>query len=362
MDAFEKSILDGSAFRGPRTPSPTRSVSTASEPSSSRSPSPVAGEPSHQQPARTSGPQTGPKGVKADRDAANEAQRQRTKERLAQVNARLEKLVIKAGTWEEQEAMQREQARLREALADLEARAAGGDSSDELGGEGDSDLEEDGEAMRNYRAARMEELQMAAAKTSRARAAAGVVQADARSYVKIVDEAPAEMTVVVHVFSKLEQRCLQLQNVLEEIAREQPPAISKTQFLQVSAIGIGFGLPGREDKQDRHARHRFLASSSDSSSDDGDDDTPSAQRLKHLKREESVADVVPTLLIYRNGDLVGNLVRPDLIEADDWGRGNHADVVRLLRKYGALTGSSAGNTGMRGYADEADEDLDDSYD
>lgn len=257
--------------------------------------------------------------------------------------------------------MQREQARLREALADLEARAAGGDSSDELEAEG-SDLEEDGEAMRNYRAARMEELQTAAAESSRARAAAGVVQADARSYVKIVDEAPAEVTVVVHVFSKLVQRCLQLQNVLEEIAREQPPAISKTQFLQVSAVGIGFGLPGRENKQERHARHRILASSSDSSSDDGDDDTPSAQRLKHLKREESVADVVPTLLIYRNGDLVGNVVRPDLVEADDWGRGSHADVVRLLRKYGALKGFSADNTGLRDYAHDTHGDLDDSFD
>lgn len=41
------------------------------------------------------------------------------------------------------------------------------------------------------------------------------------------------------------------------------------------------------------------------------------------------ADALPTVLVYRNGELEANLVRVDL----DWGRGERTDVEEVLFRY-----------------------------
>lgn len=40
-------------------------------------------------------------------------------------------------------------------------------------------------------------------------------------------------------------------------------------------------------------------------------------------------DTLPTMLVYRGGELETTLVRPDL----EWGRGTRADVVQLLQRW-----------------------------
>jgi hypothetical protein len=43
---------------------------------------------------------------------------------------------------------------------------------------------------------------------------------------------------------------------------------------------------------------------------------------------DSEEDTLPTVLVYRGGDLETTLVRPDL----EWGRGTRGDIETLLRK------------------------------
>lgn len=89
-----------------------------------------------------------------------------------------------------------------------------------------------------------------------------------------------------------------------------------TKFLQVRALTIGFGLGGDAAAQDED--------------DDEDDLTEAEYRLRELEREEKAGDVLPTLLIYKGAELVGNLVRVDLEQ--EWGRGSEEDVERILRR------------------------------
>ncbi|CAO1635878.1 unnamed protein product [Parajaminaea phylloscopi] len=352
-DPLEKSVLDGSFFRGPRTPSPTRTASTASEPSSSRSPSPVGdAAPKSNTVVQHSGPQTGPKGVRADRNAAVAHDRQQKRDELRKINSELKKLALEAGTWREQEKLAARQVLLREQLEDLENRAAGEESSGE-----DSDDNGDGDAVRRYRAQRIRELagrspaQNALQSTSQPRRVRGhygsLIRVGASQYASAIDEVPPGTSVVVHIASDLVQMCLRLDSTLANLASQHP----STKFIRVRAIDIGFGLPE--------------AASDDSDSEDQAHASPADRRLRDLEREEGVSDVVPTLLVYRDGTLAANLVRVDLEE--DFGRGDEQDLERILRlhsaleEHGALSGGYAAGGFNNDHGDD-DGDEDDDYD
>lgn len=204
-DPLEAAILNGSLFRGPRTPSPTRSASTASNtpsPSPSRSSSPQL-SPSISAPTRSTGPQTGPKGVRADRDAFESDKRAQRRRNVNETNRKMERMAIRAGTSEEQEAMDRIQREERDRRADHERRAAGEEE----------DEDEDQAAMQRYRAQRMAELQGRAAGSGAAKASSNgnaayyghLREVDAKGYLKAVDEAESSTTgaVVVHIYSKV---------------------------------------------------------------------------------------------------------------------------------------------------------------
>lgn len=318
-DPLEKSILDGSFFRGPRAPSPTRSASTSSQPSSSRSPSPA---PPAQQHIKHSGPQTGPKGVRADRDAALAHERSQKRDELQKLNARLEKLALKAGAWEEQEKLARRQSKLTEELKDLEKRATSSNHSSDCDSD---DLDSDDEAMRNYRAQRMKELKqtlptgqthLGPPRQIKSRHYGKLFDVDGQDYASTIDQAPAETTVVVEIASDLVQRSRRLTSSLQGLA----PLYPNTKFIRVRAIDIGFGLPSKQASEDGEN----LASS-----DSEDHASASDSRLRRLEQEEGICDVLPTLLIYRNGELVHNLVRVDLEEGYE--QGDEQDVERYLK-------------------------------
>lgn len=320
-DALEKGIPDGSFFRGPRIPSPTRSASTASDPSSSRSPSPAAKTTNTM--IQQGGPQTGPKGVRADRDAAVAREWEQKRIEVHEVNERLRKLALQAGTWYEQEKLAARHARLEEEFKELEQRTRGQQSDSD-----EDDVGEDQEALQRYRAQRLREIAASKRTTSSLRACAGLhgkaphygqlLRTDAQEYASVIDDVPSGTSVVVHIGSDLVQSCRRLESTLHSLASSYPT----TRFVQVRAIDIGFGLPVRD------------SAATESSDEDDDEISPGDGRLRELAKEDRVADVVPTLLVYRDGDVVANLVRVDLEEG--YGQGDEQDVERLLRTHRAL--------------------------
>lgn len=86
------------------------------------------------------------------------------------------------------------------------------------------------------------------------------------------------------------QRCNHLTSSLSSLARQRPT----TKFIQVQADVIDFG---------------------------GGDH-----------------DVLPTILVYKHGDLVANLVRIDLDQ--QWGKGEERDVERVIKRCAARTPST----------------------
>lgn len=347
MDPLEKSILDGTAFRGPRTPSPTRSASTGSpapsaSPSSSRSASPVsmpAGAPQ-----RTSGPQTGPKGVKADRDHARELERDGRREARRARDAELSKRAMLAGDWREQERLQKKEDRRRR-----DQGRAGSREEQERGGSDldDDDLDEDAEAISAFRRARILELQGGQGTSASSSQRAGtstygqLLEVDGDEYASQIDDVPIGTSVVVHIYSHVSLRacrgwqptshtfspvqlsptCHTLCSSLSSLAQLHPT----TKFVQVPAWQIGFGLS---------------SSSAARLSDDEEEEESEATLHRRAEAiEQEAAAVTPTILIYRDGQLVANLVRVDLMPREEGGVGNGAgeeDVLRCLRLHGAI--------------------------
>lgn len=115
----------------------------------------------------------------------------------------MERMAIRAGTSEEQEAVDRTQREERDRRADHERRAGGEDEEED----------EDQAAMQRYRVQRMAELQGRAAGSRAAKASSNgnaayyghLREVDAKGYLKAVDEAESSTTgaVVVHIYSKV---------------------------------------------------------------------------------------------------------------------------------------------------------------
>lgn len=87
--------------------------------------------------------------------------------------------------------------------------------------------------------------------------------------------------------------CAQLTSALSSLARMH----THIKFLQVRAGSIGFGSGGKEFSDE-------------------------------MEGDEKAEEVVPTVLIYRGGELLANLVRVDLEE--QWKEGRERDVRDIL--------------------------------
>lgn len=108
--------------------------------------------------------------------------------------------------------------------------------------------------------------------------------------------------------TQLAVACAQLSSALKSIARQYP----HVKFLQVRAIRIGFGSSALQQHGD----------------DEDHDESESDKILREAAAEEEAVDVLPTILVYRSGQLVHNLVRADLDPR--WGKGEERDVLDLL--------------------------------
>lgn len=109
--------------------------------------------------------------------------------------------------------------------------------------------------------------------------------------------------------TQLSPTCPSLSSSLTSLATLHPT----TKFLQVPAWEIGFGITRPRSNDD--------------------------EELDVEEMEREAAEVTPTLLIYRDAKLVGNLVRVDLLSREEGGVGKGAEegvVLRTLRLFGAV--------------------------
>ncbi|EPQ29375.1 uncharacterized protein PFL1_03130 [Pseudozyma flocculosa PF-1] len=319
------------------------------------------GRPSRTEPSRLSSQigaaNTGPKGVINDHKMQALQARAERAERVHQTNAQMEKMSFQTETWDQQQARERSEAKLRRQRENAD--------SDDDGAEGEgagvsaaaiADLR----AKEKRREQRIAELKNQGRQSKRfsfqtalggggvggqAQAGAGpgagsdrwfghLREVDERGYVAAIDKEDRTTPVVIHIYSRGVEACAVLTSALSSLARTYP----RTKFLQVQASAIGFG--------GARPRHDDGTIDEDDEEDEGGD---------ARARQDRAADVLPTLLVYRGGELVANLVRVDLEEA--WRGGTEPAIRDLLSGYDALV-TADGRPGRRNAYGSSDDESD----
>lgn len=125
--------------------------------------------------------------------------------------------------------------------------------------------------------------------------------------------------------------CIRLTSSLSSLARLHP----RTKFLQVKASSIGFGSSSSSSSTKATSNPLPSLSNQSRSEDDEDEDEEEDKEVEddedYELDDEDSKDVLPTILIYRKGELEANLVRPDLLE-EEWRGGDERGVREILIK------------------------------
>ncbi|KAI0300073.1 hypothetical protein B0F90DRAFT_1630009, partial [Multifurca ochricompacta] len=139
-----------------------------------------------------------------------------------------------------------------------------------------------------------------------------------KGFVPAVEE-DQNVWVVVHIYDPSLDRCDTIDNRLSHLAREHPD----TKFIRCRASAIGFALsPEAKPRSLRPPSSTYLSRSritprfpeqdEDDPYDDGIDEAPIIDTLGEDEDEINVdTDMLPTMLVYRSGQLVHNWVRVD---------------------------------------------------
>ncbi|ETS61653.1 hypothetical protein PaG_04149 [Moesziomyces aphidis] len=248
---------------------------------------------------------TGPKGVLRDQQLRAAQESAARSAAVHATNRRMESLALSSETYTQQVERERREAALR-LQHELD------DDQHTVSREAIADLQ----AKERRREARIAELKAFHASRSAAdpTASAGVGsnerwfghlrEVDERGYVAAIDNELHDVPIVIHIYSKAVEQCNVLTAALAALARVYP----RTKFLQVQAAAIGFGH------------------SPEDSDEEFDELNP------------KTLEVLPTLLVYRAGKLVANLVRVDLDPL--WNHGSEQDLRTLLQHHGAIPTSS----------------------
>ncbi|EST08500.1 Phosducin, thioredoxin-like domain protein [Kalmanozyma brasiliensis GHG001] len=254
---------------------------------------------------------TGPKGVLRDRQLRAQQESNARTAAVHATNRAMESLALSSETYSEQVAREK-----RETLARIGQETRESDD-DSVSQSAIADLQ----AKEKRREARIAELKSTRTTTPIAgseRYFGHLREVDERGYVAAIDNEDPRIPVVIHIYSKAVAQCNSLTASLASLARLYP----RTKFLQVQASAIGFG---QEDEEE------------------------------YDELDPKTLEVLPTLLVYRAGRLVANLVRVDLDPM--WGHGREQDVRDLLDSHDALVGDAdQGSKGGQTVAGDNDDD------
>ncbi|KAI0351920.1 thioredoxin-like protein [Trametes cingulata] len=267
---------------------------------------------------------TGVKGVIRDRAEAESLARAKRAEEIKELNRAMEKASLGGKTWAEEE---------KERLAEL-ARLEGGPS------------------IPKSRTGRFGHLR----------------EVGVRSFVQAVEEDP-DVWVVVHIYDPSLDRCAAIDETLSRLARTYP----STKFLRARAGAIGFAsssgskqslgsassfglsrIPARRLGVTTRSRAQDKDEFFDDDHDEDGEDEDDADEGDDAQWEDDEVDtdVLPTILVYRGGQLVHSWVRVDW-EAKQ-------GLEEFLKRHSILTSSRhyGGATASNGqYSD--DDDFDD---
>ncbi|KAF8735138.1 hypothetical protein AX14_002645 [Amanita brunnescens Koide BX004] len=215
---------------------------------------------------------TGVKGVIRDRNEALSRERDRQKRDIDELNAKLEKSTLGGKTYLDEE---REKAR----IPGYEGKV------DEL-------IVKERELMQALKGGKGDKRDMFG---RRKEGRFGHLrEVGAEGFVDCIDE-DRGVWVLVHLYDQSLERCDDLDDTLAQLARLHPD----TKFIRARASTLGFTSSSHTSKGDNG---RFLSSIDEideKSYDDGE------------AENDVDLDMLPTLLVYRDGDLVHNWVRVD---------------------------------------------------
>ncbi|KAJ7747353.1 thioredoxin-like protein [Mycena metata] len=155
--------------------------------------------------------------------------------------------------------------------------------------------------------------------------------------------------VVVHLYEPSLDRCYILDDTLAHLAR----AYSDTKFLRARASALGFATTGSSSSRGVPQLRRTSRIPEDETDDPYDDekdfgDDEEGQEDDEIYDDDVDLDVLPTMLVYRDGELVHNWVRVD------WEAGN-AGVEELLDHHHILPQSSSHSRNLGLPSDDEDD-------
>ncbi|KAG6862081.1 hypothetical protein C0995_007211 [Termitomyces sp. Mi166 len=141
----------------------------------------------------------------------------------------------------------------------------------------------------------------------------------AKGFLNGIENEERGIWVVVHLYEPSLERCYIVDSTLARLARLYPD----TKFLRVRAAALGFAK--KSSASSKSSRLRYL---------DDDDDDPyredEEEEEENIEDDDNVdLDVLPTMLVYRDGELIHNWVRVD------WEAGS-AGLEELLDKHHIL--------------------------
>lgn len=166
-------------------------------------------------------------------------------------------------------------------------------------------------------------------------------------FVSAVEREDRGVWVVVHLYESSLDRCFALDEMLARLARMYP----ETKFLRARAAALGFASTAVSSTPSYRVRSKTNGMPGRFIDDDDDEEDPYSDGVNEKPyyddeedegdQEENVdTDMLPTLLVYRDGELVHNWVRVD------WEAGQ-AGVEDLLARRNVISSfRSSGNCGL----------------
>jgi len=259
---------------------------------------------------------TGVKGVIRDRNEAQDIQRQKKADEAEELRLKMEASSLGGKTYLEEE---REKAARGEKADDLVMKEVEKNSASRMDVWGRS----------RGRFGHLREVGM-------------------RGFVDAVEKEERGIWVVVHLYDSSLERCYLLDERLSRLAKGYP----NTKFLRAKASALGFTSGGsRKSAPASRVSKPMRAIDEDDpyGSDEAEDESESV-----VDDDDIDLDMLPTMLVYRDGELVHNWVRVDW-ELKDF------DVESLLEKYHILPRHNTHpNLGLPS-DDEDDDDFDILY-
>ncbi|KIJ21386.1 hypothetical protein PAXINDRAFT_164901 [Paxillus involutus ATCC 200175] len=168
-------------------------------------------------------------------------------------------------------------------------------------------------------------------------------------FVAAVEREERGVWVVIHLYESSLDRCYALDDTLSRLARLYP----QTKFLRARAAALGFASTRSSSKRYTSRQQgmpgKYIDDEEDPYNDSTGEKTPYYDDEDEYEEEDVDTDMLPTMLVYRDGELVHNWVRVD------WEAGR-AGVEELLAKRHIIAATTSGD-GNCGLPSDGEDDL-----